>query len=464
MQQKLWRNILLILLPTLFIIGCNAAEAAPEAQTMADERPPAPVEISRAETGNIAATLNYAGDLQPTQELMLVSIVSGAVEEVMVEAGDKVRAGDPVLRVVDTTYKAQLKQAEAGLSAAQANLMKMQKGPRDEQIEMARAAVDAANAQLRGITTLTDDEATVAAANLAQAEAALRLTQYEYDKIKWAGQVGQTPQALQLQQATIAYETAKSGYNLQAHPDESVLAQLRAGIRQAEMNLKLAEDPFTEEDFALVRANVAQAEGAVALAQYQVDNAVLRAPFDGVVSQVFVTVGSVASPQSPAIKLISNDLEVIVNAPENQMVSLRDDQAAALKVSAYPGQDFPAVIDSIAPAADAASRTFPVTILALDEDQKLRSGMFANVSILLEEKVGVVLIPRSAVTEVEGQSGVYVVSADEKTVSFRPVATGLSDDGRVEITDGLSPTETIVTAGLSNLSDGARIEVVARTE
>ncbi|HEY85067.1 MAG TPA: biotin/lipoyl-binding protein, partial [Chloroflexi bacterium] len=326
MQQKLWRNLLLILLPTLFIIGCNAAEAAPEAQTMADERPPAPVEISRAETGNIAATLNYAGDLQPTQELMLVSIVSGAVEEVMVEAGDKVRAGDPVLRVVDTTYKAQLKQAEAGLSAAQANLMKMQKGPRDEQIEMARAAVDAANAQLRGITTLTDDEATVAAANLAQAEAALRLTQYEYDKIKWAGQVGQTPQALQLQQATIAYETAKSGYNLQAHPDESVLAQLRAGIRQAEMNLKLAEDPFTEEDFALVRANVAQAEGAVALAQYQVDNAVMRAPFDGVVSQVFVTVGSVASPQSPAIKLISNDLEVIVNAPENQMVSLRDDQ------------------------------------------------------------------------------------------------------------------------------------------
>ena len=464
MQTRLWKTLIFILLPAILLVGCNSAAAAPDAQVVEDERPPAPVEVTRAETGNIAATLNYAGDLQPTQELMLVSIVSGAVEEVMVETGDEVRAGDPILQVEDTTYKAQLKQAEAGLSAAQANLMKMKKGPREEQIEMARAALEAAQAQLRGVTTLSDDEATVAAANLAQAEAALRLAQYEYDKIKWAGQVGQTPQALQLQQATIAYETAKSGYNLQAHPDESVLAQLRAGIKQAEMNLKLAEDPFTEEDFALVRANVAQAEGAVALAQYQVDNAILRAPFDGVVSEVFATVGSVASPQSPAIKLISNDLKVIVNAPENQVVNLRSDQLAALKVSAYPGEDFPAAIDSIAPAADAASRTFPVTILAMDADKKLRAGMFADVSILLEEKVGVVLIPKSALTEVAGQTGVYVLSADEKSVNFRPVSAGLSDDVRVEITSGLDPNELIVMAGLSNLSDGAAVEIVARTE
>ena len=464
MQQNLWKTLIFILLPAALLAGCSSISPDAETQAAKEDRPPAPVEVTYAETGNIAATLNYAGDLHPTQELMLVSIVSGAVEDVMVETGDKVRAGDPVLQVEDTTYKAQLKQAEAGLSAAQANLMKMQKGPREEQIEMARAALEAAQAQLRGVTTLTGDEATVAAANLAQAEAVLRLAQYEYDKIKWAGQVGQTPQALQLQQATIAYQTAKSGYNLQAHPDESILAQLRAGIKQAEMNLQLAEDPFTEEDFALVRASVAQAEGAVALAQYQVDNAVLRAPFDGVVSEVFVTVGSVASPQSPAIKLISSELEVIANAPENQVIQLYKNQPAALKISAFPGEDFPALVTSIAPAADAASRTFSVKIQAQDKEHKLRAGMFADVSILLEEKVGVVLIPKSALTEVAGQSGVYALAADEKSVSFRPVSVGLSDDDRVEITSGLAPGELIVMAGLSNLSDGARVQVTARTE
>ncbi|MFQ5576461.1 MAG: efflux RND transporter periplasmic adaptor subunit, partial [Anaerolineae bacterium] len=475
-----------------------------------------PVEVAQAETGNIAATLSYSGDLQPGQSLQLVSIVAGAVEEVMVEVGDTVRAGDPILRVEDTTYRAQLKQAEAGLTVAQTNLIKMEKGPRAEQIAlvetglavaqanlrkmqngprpeqlaMARAGVDAARGQLNSILTVTDDERTLAAANLAQTEAALKLAQFQYDQIKWAGQVGQTPQALQLQQATIAYETALAAYNLQVDPDESTLAPLKAtiqqaeqglalaehpftdedfalveaGVRQAELNLAMVKDPFTDEDFALARAGVAQAEAVVALAQYQVDNAILRAPFDGQVAEVYVTTGSVASPQSPAIKLISQDLEVLVDVPENQISTLHRNQPAALKVTAFPGQDFPALITSVAPAADSASHTFPVKISPLDEAGKLRAGMFADIAILLEEKTGVVLIPRSAVTIVRGQEVVYVVSADGKTVSMRPVVTGLSDDGRVEIVDGLAPDETVVVAGLSSLSDGAAVEIVARTE
>jgi HlyD family secretion protein len=464
MSNKKWYSLLLIFLLVLLVTGCNAASAAPEQQVSAPERPPVPVEVTKAETGNVAATLSYSGDLQPVHSLSLVSIVSGAIEEVMVEVGDEVRAGDPIIRVEDTTYRAQLKQVEAGLTSAQANLMKMERGPRQEQIEMAEAGLEAARAQLEGITTMTEDERTVAAANLAQAEAALRLAQYEYDKIKWAGQTSQTPQALQLQQATIGYETALAAYNLQANPDKSTLTQLRAAIRQAELNLQLARDPFVPEDFTLARAGVVRAEGAVALAQYQVDNSILRAPFDGLVSEVYVTTGGVASPQSPAIQLISKDLEVLVDVPENQIAKLYKNQPAALKVAAHPGKDFPALITSIAPIADTTSHTFPIKVTPVDADSELRGGMFADVTILLEEKVGVVLVPVSAVTVIDDQEVVFIVSDDEKTVTLRPVTTGLSDIDRVEIVEGLAPGEPIVMAGLSNLSDGAAIEVVARTE
>jgi len=464
MTDKKWFTLIPLALLALVMVACSAASAAPETQPAAPERPPVPVEVTQPETGNIAAVLRYSGDLQPAHSLQLVSIVAGAVEEVMVEVGDVVRAGDPILRVEDTTYRAQLKQAEAALTMAQTNLRKMENSPRPEQIEMARVGLEAAKAQMEGVTTLTEDERTLAAANLAQAEAALRLAQYEYDKIKWAGQVGMTPQALQLQQATIAYETARAAYNLQANPDATTLAQLRAAVRRAELNLQLAEDPFTEEDFALARANIAQAEAAVAMAQYQVDNAILRAPFDGVVAEVYVTTGSVASPQVPAIKLISTDLHVLVDVPANQLANLYLDQPAALQVPAYPGEDFSAVVTSIAPAADAASHTFAVKIAPLDKAGKLRAGMFAEIAILLEERSGVILVPRSAVTVVNGQEAVYVLSADEKTVRLRPVVTGLSDDGRIEITEGLSPDETIVMSGLSNLSDGAPVEVVARVQ
>ncbi len=464
MQKKVWYFMAMMSLLAVTLVGCNAAESTTAAQISMPDIPPVPVEVASVSTGNIAAIINYSGNLEPENSLSLVSIVPGAIEEVMVNVGDEVRAGDPILRIEDTTYRAQLKQAEAGLTVAQANLQKMKNSPRPEQIEMARVALEAAQAQMRGIITLSDDERVLASAQLAQAEAALRLAQAQYDKIKWAGQASMLPQSLQLEQATIAYQTARAAYNLQANPDETTLVQLRAGIRQAELNLQLAENPFTDEDFALARAGVAQAEGVVALAQYQVDNVILRAPFDGVIAEVYATVGGVGGPQVPAVKLISKALMVKVEIPENRISDVYAGQPAALRVVAYPGEDFPAFISSIAPAADATSHTFATDIGVQDETGKLRAGMFANVAILLDERSNVILVPRSAVTEIDGQTVVYVVAPDGETVSVRPVSVGLTDDGRVEITDGLSVDETIVTAGLSNLSDGAKINIVARAE
>ncbi len=464
MHNKTPFTLLAIALLAIVISGCNAAQAAPAAQVTVPDVPPVAVEVANVSTGNIANILNYTGDLEPETSLSLVSIVSGAIEEVMVKAGDEVRAGDPILRIEDTTYRAQLKQAEAGLTVAQANLQKMLNGPRQEQIEMARVGLEAAQAQMEGVTTLTDDERTIAAAQLAQAEAALRLAQAQYDKIKWAGQASMTPQALQLEQATIAYQTAKAAYDMQENPDSTTLAQLRAAVRQAELNLKLAEDPFTDEDYALARASVSQAEGVVALAQYQVDNVILRAPFDGVIAEVYATVGAVGGPQLPAVKLISKDLKVKIEIPENQISQVYEAQPAALKVAAYPGEDFPGFVESIAPAADTTSHTFSADVGVQNEGGKLRAGMFATVAILLDEHANVILIPRSAVVDVDGQPAVYVVSADEQTVMLRPVKTGLVDDGNIEITDGLSVGETIVTAGLNNLSDGAKITITARQQ
>lgn len=515
MKQKRYTYLSLIILVSLMIAGCTSAGQEDVAETIS-ERPPIPVEVSQVNTGNIAATLSYAGNLAAKDELMLASIVAGVVEEVFVEVGDEVRVGDPLLKITDITFQAQLKQAQAALTIAQANLIKLEKGareeqialaeasletaqanlarlengPREEQVGIAQAALDTTRAQLNSILTVTNDESTVASTNLAQAQAALRLAQAEYDEIKWAGQVGTTPQALRLEQATIAYETALSAYNLQVSPDETDLAALRATIRQAELNYALTRNPFTEEDFiqaragveqaalnlaltetpfiaedfTLARAGIAQAEATVALAQFQVDNSILRAPFDSLIAESYVSVGSTASPQTPNFRIISTDLEVSIQVPENQIGRLMMEQPAALKVSAYPEQDFPAMITNIAPSADASSRTFPIMITPADMERQLRAGMFAEVTILLEERGDTLLVPRSAIAVVNDQDHVYVVSDDSKTAVLTPVTLGLSDPDRVEIVEGLRGDQTIIVAGVSNLSDGAKIEIVARRE
>ncbi|MFQ5613110.1 MAG: efflux RND transporter periplasmic adaptor subunit [Anaerolineae bacterium] len=440
-------------------IACGPAPegAAAQAAALEPQEQTTPVEVATVQTGDIALIYNYAGDLRAERSVNVLPGAAGRIEAVLIEVGDEVQAGQPLARVESDLYTLQLKQAQAALASAQLNLAKMKQGTRPEQIAAAEAAVEVARASLNDVTTISDDERTVAATALAQAEAALRIAQAEYDKIAWAGQVGLTPQALQLEQATVAYESAVAAYNLQTHPSDSQLAPLLTQLVQAELSLILAKQPFTELDFKLAEVGVEQASVAVDLAQLQLDEAAIEAPFDGVVSEVFVTEGSMVGPQAPVASLISQDVEVVVQVEESRIGQIFPGQNASLQVTAFPGQDFPAVVTRVAPAADSATRTFAVTIMPVDEERLLRSGMFANVSILIDEKEATLIAPRAAVTLVNDQEIVYVVNGD--TVEQRPVTTGLFDKNRIEILTGLEEGEVIVIAGQANLIEGARIEI-----
>jgi len=133
----------------------------------------------------------------------------------------------------------------------------MKHGSRPEEIAAIQAAVQTARAALNDVATIDDSERTTAAAGLARAQAELRRAQTEYDKIAWAGEVGTTPQALALEQATIDYENSLADYNLDTNPSDSQLAPLQAQLAQAQLQLgpgqthsgrwgRLGPDPVAE--------------------------------------------------------------------------------------------------------------------------------------------------------------------------------------------------------------------------
>jgi membrane fusion protein (multidrug efflux system) len=165
-----------------------------------------------------------------------------------------------------------------------------------------------------------------------------------------------------------------------------------------------------------------------------------------------------AAPQSPAALFVSKPVEVVVNVEESRIGNVQVGQNAALQVTAYPGQDFPAIVTNVAPTADKASHTFAVQVTPLDEDYLLRSGMYANVSLLIEEKQETLLVPRAALTDLAGQTTVYVVNGDD-SVDQRAVITGLEEDDHVEILSGLTAGEQVVIAGQASLRDGVMVEV-----
>ena len=462
-KKALWILPIILLVAVPLMTACGPAtnpiaQAAPPLVPPPAEAPAAPVQIAPVETGDIAVVYAYTGNVEAADSVNIMPGTAGRIESVLIDVGDELKAGDPIAVVESEIYATQLRQAEAGLEAARLGLTKMEEGARPEQIAAAQAAVQFTRNALNDLTDISDEERTAAVAALAQTEAGLRLAQSEYDKVAWAGQVGMLPQALQLEQATIAYETAKAAYELQTNPSDLQLSPLMAQLAQAELALALAKQPFTETDFDMARAQVELAEAAVDMARKQVDETIIRAPFDGVVAELYITKGSMAAPQAPAALFVSKPVEVIVNIEESRISHVQAGQNAALQVSAFPGQDFPASVTNVAPTADSQSHTFAVKVTPMDEDYLLRSGMYANVSLLVEEVQGTLLVPRAAVTDVNGQETVYVVN-DDDTVERRAVTTGLVDDDRVEILSGLTEDQQVVVAGQAGLQDGAKVEI-----
>jgi HlyD family secretion protein len=442
------------------LTACSpVGEPEPVAQAAAPEEvPAAPVEVAPVETGDIAVIYAYTGNIEAADSVSVMPGTAGRIETVLVVVGDELKAGDPIAVVESDIYATQLRQAEAGLEAARLGLAKMEEGARPEQIAAAQAAVQFTRNAVSDLTDISDEERTTAVAALAQAEAGLRLAQSEYDKIAWAGQVGMMPQALQLEQATIGYEAAKAAYELQTNPSDLQLAPLMAQLAQAELALALAKNPFTETDYEMARNQVKLAEAALDMARIQMHETTIRAPFDGVVAELYVTEGSMVAPQAPAALFVSKPVELILNVEESRISHVTEGQNAALRVTAYPGQDFPAIVTNVAPTADSQSHTFAVQVTPMDEDHLLRSGMYANVSLLIEEKQETLLVPRAALTEVAGQETIYVVN-DDNTAEQRAVTTGLEEDGRVEILSGLTAGEQVVIAGQTSLQDGSQVEV-----
>lgn len=436
----------------------SEAQAAPAQQEEVEVG--TPVEVAEVETGDIALIFSYAGNLQSKDEVSLMPAANGQVESVLVEVGDEVKADDPIAAIERDRYIEQVRQAQAALTTAKLNLAKMELGARPEEIAAAQAAVELARAALNDVAEIDDNERTTAAANLARAETALKIAQTEYDKIAWAGDVGTTRQSQALQEATIAYENALAAYNLQTNPSDSTLAPLMAQLTQAELTLALTKQPFREIDFEIARAAVEQAESALAIANLQLDDTTIKAPTDGVIAELYISEGSTVGPQAPVALQVSREVEVSIEVGESRIGDISKGQDASLQVTAYPGQEFPAEVTSVAPVADQDTRTFTVKITPVDQEGLLRSGMYANALLLIDEKKDTLLVPRDAVTMVGDQEFVYVV--DGNTVEQREITTGLANNGQIEVVSGLEPGETVVTAGQSNLVDGAKIEVVNR--
>jgi len=190
----------------------------------------------------------------------------------------------------------------------------------------------------------------------------------------------------------------------------------------------------------------------------------VKAPIAGQVAQRFLEIGasvsaSVGMPGTPVALVVNpSQLELNVNVIEKDAARVREGQDVTLRVEAYPNDTFRGRVSRVAPVIDRATRTTRVVINLVASGGKLKSGMFADVDIIVGQKSSSLLLPQEALLKQNQQYYVYVV--DGERVARRDVTPGWSQGAEMEIAGGLTPQARVVVEGQTRLTENSRIQVV----
>ena len=449
-MRNRWRIPLMVFLCGMLLAGCGASrEAQPTAAVTALPEAQSPRSLRG---GGVTAS----GEVIPAREAQLSFTLPGRVQMVSIRVDDSVPDGAVLVTLDTANLDAQVAQAEAAVDVAQANLDRLLAGARPEeiasakeavalaeaQIAQAKAALEAAEAQHAAAQSAVDaaraalhaaqagyrqlesgaSEAERAAveAELKLAEAHLHQAQSAYDRVKNSPDVQMSPEALALEQATIACEAARTQYEAiqrgatseerdaalaqvesaqvavaqaenqalaalaQARQAASAVEAAKAQEVQAGHQVSLLEAGAPAGEIAAAQAQVAQAEAALQAARVSLSEAVLRAPFDGTVIAAEIEPGETVLPAQVVVRIADlSHLQVeTTDLSERDVANVQPGQPVTIYLEALAAE-ISGQVSSIASQASTAGGdvVYTVSIGLAERPPGLRWGMSVEVDI-----------------------------------------------------------------------------------
>ncbi len=219
----------------------------------------------------------------------------------------------------------------------------------------------------------------------------------------------------------------------------------------------------SQQNLDEAKAKLDTARAQQELNRVHLSKTVIRAPFDGMIGLRKISPGAYVKPGDDIVALESlGAMKLDFRVPETYLARLAVDQRLAARVDAYPEQSFEGTIYAIEPALDEETRTVLLRARLPNPHNQLRPGLFARVSLILERREDALVVPEQAIVPVGQTTFVYRV-ADGKAV-MTPVKLGLRRPGLVEILEGLSAGDLVVTDGQLKIRDGAAVQVLPPTE
>jgi HlyD family secretion protein len=461
--------------------------------------------LATVKKGDLIQEVSVTGIVKPAQSVNLAFEKAGKITQIYVEVGDSVKAGQILISQNNSDLVAQLSEAQANVKAQQAKLDELKQGTRPEEIRVQEVKVENAKATLRDkiqdAYTKSDDAVSnkidqffsnpktsnpqfnIALANfqlkrdleadrviietiltswsasLSQLEATSEIEQYDnmaktnlfrvknfLDKVAEA--INSLTANSSLSQTTLdGYKSDISTARTNINTAIINLSTAEADLSLQENQLALEKAGTTVEKISAQEAAVEQAKASVQNIEAQLAKTILRAPIDGLVTRQEAKIGETIAANTTVVSIISGArFQIETNVPEVDIAKIKIGNPAKITLDAY-GNDvyFDARVVKIDPAETIIEgvATYKTTLQFVKEDERLKSGMTANIDILSDKRENVLFVPQRAVISKNGTKIVNVLEG--KDVKEIIVKTGLrGSGGNIEVLEGLKEGEKVI--------------------
>jgi multidrug efflux pump subunit AcrA (membrane-fusion protein) len=378
------------------LTGCSQPTKGAEGATR--ERPAKAVDTELVKREDVNRTVNVSGTLAAENDVTISSQAEGVVSRILADLGDRVQAGAVLVELDREKLQYNVDQQKAALARSLARYGASEPGrlpPIDQTPDVKRASAEL-NQSRRGFERATElsKRQLLSQQALDDADAVLRTKQAEYDS------------------------AVQNSRNLAADIDAS--------------------------------------NAAAKLAERQLRDASIRAPFDGYIQQRMVSLGELVKEQMPVMKVVRIDpLKVTAEIPEGLAPWVHGGQPVDLQVDAYPDRSFTGKVSRISPTVNQQTRAFPFEALVPNPQGLLKPGTFVRVKLTTNHVEQLLTLPYAALQYRYGVNRAYVVQGD--TIIGKEVKVGDRLGDRIEILGGVVAGDVVATTDVDNLADGMKV-------
>ncbi|WP_197454976.1 efflux RND transporter periplasmic adaptor subunit [Stieleria varia] len=386
---------------------------------------------SKVQLRQSKSSYQLLGTVTPSRMTTIGCALAGRVDILHVKRGDHLAKGEDIANLKTEVIKIEIAAAKAEHRLAQQQLAELQAGSRSEDVEEARARMEAAAAISRRSESQMKRIKRLIASNAASA-----------DEVDVA--IADADSSEQLYRAAkVAYDRTVAGPRLEQ------IAQAQASVDLQGERVRLLEDRLQKHTVV--------------------------APFDGYVTAEHTEAGAWVVAGDPVIDMIELDTVLVeVAVPVSQIIALRQGQSIRVECPERPGELLLATLERIVPSADTRSRTFPILLRienrTVDGIPILMSGMVVRIDLPVGPETQSLFVPTDSIVLDRTKHSVFVVDVDGQAgmltgaVRRVPVELGIADGELIAVTGDLQAGEWVVTRGNERLAIGQSVSFAAEVE